>query len=223
MRYPISISHDLKRNPYKGLYIALEGIDGCGKSTQVQRLATYFKSKGKNVVITSEPMKKGPIQELIRNVLSSKIKIPSRAYQDLYSADRSVNHEEIVQPALERGDVVIAHRSFWSAAAYGILDLGNDYSFEKHAWPIFASQGIFSGYHKFLAPDKTFYLKVSARLAAQRLSEMDKEKDVYEKAEKLAKIVHGYDTLDEKFPEEFIVIDGEQSEEKVTEQIISKL
>lgn len=221
MQYPFSLSSDLKRNPYHGRYFAFEGIDGSGKSTQVEKVKRYLEKKRKTVAITSEPMQKGKIQEVIRDALFSKIKIPSRAYQNIYSADRGVNHATIVEPALKKGNTVLSHRSFWSAVAYGILDLGEDYSFKNHAWPIFVAQGIFSNFHQFLAPDKTFYLKISASGAIERLQKMDKTKDIYEKGEKLAKIVHGYDTLVTKFPEEFIVIDGEQNEDSVFHEIIS--
>ena len=45
MKYKVNFELDLKRNPYKGKYIVIEGIDGCGKTTQVQRLEKYFKKK----------------------------------------------------------------------------------------------------------------------------------------------------------------------------------
>ena len=223
MRYPVKLERTLRRNPYKGLYICLEGIDGSGKSTQVEKIKSYFEKKGKKVVITSEPMAEGPIQKLIRDALFAKVKIPSRAYQSLYSADRSVNHATIVEPALKRGDVVLTHRSNWSTIPYGIIDLESEYSFSHKAWPIATAHGLFSYYHEFINPDITFYLKVSARKAMERLKAMSKVKDGYEKGEKLAKIVYGYDTEVAKFPEEFTVIDGEQNEDKITKDIIEVL
>lgn len=223
MKYPISISQDLRRNTFSGKYYAFEGIDGCGKSTQVEKIKKYLQKQGKKVVITSEPMATGAIQEIIRATLFNKIKIPAKAYQDLYSADREVNHVGLVEPALKDGKTVLTHRSFWSAVAYGILDLGEEYKPSVKALPIMVAHGIISNYHQFLTPDKTFYLKISARRAMERLRLMSKEKDIYEKGEKLAKIVYGYDTLVAKFPKEFIVIDGEKSEEEVTAEIIKNL
>lgn len=218
-KYSIHFDMPLKKNPYPGLYIAFEGIDGCGKSTQLHLTRQYFEKQKKHVVLTSEPMQSGSIQEIIRDALFSKIKIPSRAYQNLYSADRVVNHTDIVEPALLEGKVVLTHRSFWSAVAYGILDLGEDYR-EKTESHIEVAHGIFSYYHQFISPDITFYLKVSAEKAVERLSGMEKEKDIYEKGSKLKKISHGYDTLIERFPQEFIVIDGEKPEEEVTREIV---
>lgn len=222
MQYPISISSDLRRNPFPGKYCAFEGIDGSGKSTQVEKVKKHLESLGEKVVLTSEPQVKGSIQQVIRDALFAKVKISSRAYQSIYSADRGVNHATIVESALKKGDVVLTHRSFWSAVAYGVLDLGEEYDFQK-ASSIFVSQGIVSGYHQFLAPNKTFYLRVSAQHAVKRLKGMVKTKDIYENEKKLAKIVTGYEKVVKEFPEEFVVINGEADEESVFQQIISHL
>lgn len=223
MQYKIQLEHDLRRNPYPGSYYAFEGIDGCGKSTQVEIIKKHLESLGKEVVVTSEPMAEGKVQQVIRDALFSKIKIPSRAYQNLYSADRGINHQTIVEPALKAGKTVLTHRSLWSNEPYGVLDLGEEYDYTKMAASLLISQGTFSDYHQFLAPDKTFYLRVSADHAITRLQGMEKEKDIYENKQKLAKIVTGYDRLVKAFPNEFIVVDGEQGEEKVTQDILKNL
>ena len=62
-----------------------------------------------------------------------------------------------------------------------------------------------------------------ARKAVERLRDMSKVKDAYEKGEKLAKIVYGYDSEVAKFPDEFVVIDGEQNEAQVTKDIVAKI
>lgn len=222
MKYTISLSQDLRRNAYSGKYFAIEGIDGSGKSTQIERVQKFFESQEKKVTVTSEPQVTGVIQGLIRDALFSKVKIPSRAYQYLYSADRAVNHAEIIEPALKSGDTVLSHRSFWSAIPHGVLDLGEEYDFGK-ASSILVSQGIISDYHQFLAPDKTFFLRVSVDHAVKRLQDMSKTKDIYENKQKLAKIITGYDRVIKEFPNEFIVIDGEQDEEKVTQDILKHI
>lgn len=222
MKKTISISQDLRRSTFAGRYYAFEGIDGSGKTTQVENIKKHLESAGEKVVITSEPQVEGAIQKVIRDALFSKIKISSKAYQYIYSADRAVNHEEVVKPSLKNGDIVLSHRSFWSAIAYGVLDLGEEYDFTR-ASSILMSQGIFSDYHQFLAPDKTFYLKVSADHAVTRLQDMDKTKDIYESKQKLAKIITGYERVIKEFPNEFIVIDGEQDEEDVTKDIMLQM
>lgn len=212
----------LKKNPYPGLYIALEGIDGCGKTTQIENLEKYFIKGGKSVVITSEPRKKGSIiGKLISEALESKVKIPMPAFQYLYSADRVLNHEQIVIPALKRGMTVISHRCFWSAVAYGIFDKGQRRCSQKNADTIMVANGIFSWYYQFLAPDITFYLKVKADTGIKRMTKMKKKLDIYEKKEKLAKVIDGYDWLAKQFPKEIKVINGERPIEQITKEIIN--
>ncbi|MBP7832997.1 MAG: dTMP kinase [Candidatus Levybacteria bacterium] len=222
MRYSLKLTKDLKRNPYSGLYIAIEGIDGSGKSTQLEAVQKSLEELGQEVITTSEPQPTGAIQKLIRDALFSKVKIPSRGYQNLYSADRALNHEEIIAPALKSGKTVLSHRSLWSNEPYGILDFGEDYNFSQTG-PLLVSQGTISEYYQFMVPDLTFYLRVSAKKAAGRLAQMDKVKDTYEKEEKLAKIVKGYDMLVDNFPEELVVINGEQDEKVITQEILQKI
>src|SRR3989338_1520735 len=114
MRYHLEFDIDLRRNEEKGLYIALEGIDGSGKTTQAQKLKKYFESKGKDVVTTREPRKEGVIGELVHQILLGDRKFSPKAFQYLFTTDRVLNQEEIVLPALDRGAVVISDRTFWS-------------------------------------------------------------------------------------------------------------
>ncbi|MDP3726935.1 MAG: dTMP kinase [bacterium] len=224
MKYHIEFDLEFRKNPYKGLYIAVEGIDGSGKTTQVKKLAEYFSKKGKTVVVTSEPRKgDSAIGKIIHEILQSKIKVPQEALQYLYSADRVINHKTIVEPALKKGNVVISHRCFWSVIPYGLFDKGLfDYN-RIDTQVLFAAQGLLSMYHQFIAPDKTFYLDISADVAMKRLLGMKKIKELYEKREKLEKIIVGYRWLAKQFPKEIIVINGEQSEEAVFARIIKKL
>lgn len=219
MKQHITVEVDFRRNPYRGRYLSIEGIDGSGKSTQLHLVKDYFEERGKDVLLSSEPKDDLLTGHLIRRILAAEVSIPQIAWQSLYSADRVLNHETIIYPALEQGTHVITHRSFWSVVPYGILDrTGHEYDLDIAA-SLLVSQGILSQYHQFIAPDKTFYLDVPVETAMDRLSQMDKEKEVYEKRAKLAKIREGYQWLIKKFPNEFIVIDGEKSADDVFEEI----
>jgi thymidylate kinase len=78
MKYHLELDIEFKRNPYKGQYIVLEGIDGSGKTTQIEKLYEYFTSQGKEVVRTREPRKdEGLIGELIQKILNGRTKVPS--------------------------------------------------------------------------------------------------------------------------------------------------
>ncbi len=221
MKYPVNFEIELKRNEFSGLYIALEGIDGCGKTTQVALLAEYFKSQGKDVVVTREPRKVGIVGDLVRKVLLGKEKIPTIAIQFLFSADRSINHEELILPSLEAGKVVISDRCFWSAIVYGILDRTGGIYDKSDADLLLISQSILSMYHQFTVPDYSFYLKISIEESLKRLAAKKDEKEIYEEEDKVAKVHTGYDYLKDRFSDEITVVDGEGSIEDITKRLIA--
>ncbi len=223
MKYHVEFDIDFKRNETQGLYIAVEGIDGSGKTTQVEKLVEYFKNQGREVVQTREPRKdEGLIGELIQKILHGKTTIPPVAFQYLFSADREMHHEELIKPALKAGKVVVSDRCFWSVIPYGIMDLGGNLD-ENTGEYLLVAQSILSMYHQFTIPDFTFYLQTPLDTAMERIQQSESVKEIYEDRELLAKTIKGYEWLLQKFPKEFKVIDATQSVEKVTEEIISTI
>lgn len=223
MKYHVSFDIDFKRNPYKGLYIALEGIDGSGKTTQIARLYDYFTKQGIQVVRTREPRKnEGLVGKLIQEILQGKTKVPPVAFQYLFSADREMHHEELIIPSLQAGKVVISDRCFWSAIPYGILDRQESID-DNTTNRMLVAQSILSFYHQFILPDYNFYLNVPLTTAVKRVDEADGISEIYEDEKRIKKAQQGYEWLLQKFPEEFIVIDAGQSVENVTQEIIRKL
>lgn len=221
MQYHLDLDIDFRRNPYKGRYIVLEGIDGSGKTTQIEKLFEYFTSQGKEVIKTREPRKdEGLIGELIQKILNGKTRVPSIAIQYLFSADRGMHHAELIQPALKSGKIIISDRCFFSAVPYGILDLEEDFSTNTAKY-ILVAQSILSMYHKFIAPDITFYLDISVERAMERLGKKPHGKEIYEEEQKIKKAKEGYDWLLTEFPEEFNIIEGARSVDQVTKDIIS--
>src|SRR3989344_6439560 len=223
MKYHVELDIELKKNPYSGTYIALEGVDGSGKTTQVEKLAEYFRKQGKSVVQTREPRKTGLIGDIVQRVLTGKLKMSSVALQYLFSTDRMSHHEEVIILALKRGDVIVSDRCFWSAIVYGILDrTGGQYNY-KEADFMLVVYSILSMYHRFIVPDYTFYLKIPLEAAISRIRKKDDILEIYEDKEKLRKVIEGYNWLSTKFDKEIIIINGEGSVEEVTKRIISRL
>lgn len=223
MKYHVELDIDLKRNPYKGIYICLEGIDGSGKTTQAEKLTEYFKSKGKSVVQTREPRKEGIIGDIVQKVLTGKLKMSPIAIQYLFSTDRVLHHEDIIIPALKSGKIVISDRCFWSAIVYGILDrMQRTYNYKNTDFLLIA-HSILSMYHQFMVPDYTFYLKISLQTAINRISGKDDVKEIYEDREKLKKVITGYNWLVERFNKELTIVNGEGTVEEVTESIIKEI
>lgn len=223
MKYHVDFDIELKQNPYKGKYIAIEGIDGSGKSTQAEKVTEYFKSKGKKVIHIREPRKTGIIGDIVQKVLTKEIKTSPVALQYLFSTDRVLNQEDVIIPALKRGEVVISDRCFWSAAVYGLLDrVGGKYNDEDVNF-LFVAYSILSMYHQFIVPDYTFYLKISLKTALARIKKKNDVKEIYEDEEKLRKVIEGYNWLVGKFNREIVTIDGEKSAEAVTEEIVASI
>lgn len=216
MKYHIEFDLDFKRNKEKGILIAIEGIDGAGKTTQAKLVAEEL-SKSSNVHLTKNPTD-GLIGKFIREVLAGKVDIPPVSFQYLFSADRQVQQEEIVNE-LKEGKIIITDRYFWSAIVYGIVDR-EGLDFDQAGNLLLVSQGILSMYHQFLLPDLTIFLDIPMKVALERINLKKIEKEIYENEEKLKKIEKGYKWLINKFPKEFTIIDGTKSEKEITQEIV---
>lgn len=101
----------------KGKFIAIEGVDGCGKSTHARLLAKWLRSKGYRVVVTDEPTN-SPIGRVIKRVLRGELKVPIAAEALLFAADRLHHAEQLIIPALRKGRIVITERYYFSSLAY---------------------------------------------------------------------------------------------------------
>lgn len=103
----------------RGLFINFEGMDGSGKTTQMHRLAGRLRGLGRTVVETAEPGGT-PIGAKIRSILldSANQELCPNAELLLYFASRAQNVDEVIRPALKRGEVVLSDRFTDSSLAY---------------------------------------------------------------------------------------------------------
>jgi len=101
----------------RGILICLEGLDGCGKSTQARLLARWLNSLGREVTLTAEPTD-GPIGRLLRQMMRGRANFPPLAEAMLFAADRCHHLEETVKPALSEGKIVVCERYIHSSLAY---------------------------------------------------------------------------------------------------------
>ncbi len=216
MKYHISFDIDFKRNPYKGRFIALEGIDGSGKTTQALKVVELLNKNGYKAIYTKEPTG-GIIGKLLREqILSGKVKVPPVSIQYLMSADRAMHQEEITEE-LKKGTIVVTDRYFWSAVCYGIADLPQAVNYYLTAL------SVLSPYTRFLSPDVTFFLDLPIKSSLKRIGKSLKHREIYDNEEKLKKIKKAYDLLKEKFVKEFAIINADREVDEVTKDLFKKI
>ncbi|MGW3950829.1 dTMP kinase [Streptomyces sp. NPDC004752] len=197
-----------------GFFIALEGGDGAGKSTQAEALAEWIRAKGHEVVLTREPGAT-PMGKRLRSILLdvSSAGLSHRAEALLYAADRAEHVDTVVRPALERGAVVISDRYIDSSVAY--QGAGRDLSPTEIArinrW---ATNG--------LVPHLTILLDVSPETARERFTEAPDRLES-EPAEFHARVRAGFLTLAASDPGRYLVVDAGQEPEAVTTVIRHRL
>ncbi|MFF0014514.1 dTMP kinase [Streptomyces sp. NPDC005374] len=197
-----------------GFFIALEGGDGAGKSTQAEALAEWIRAKGHEVVVTREPGAT-PVGKRLRSILLdvSSAGLSHRAEALLYAADRAEHVDTVVRPALERGAVVISDRYIDSSVAY--QGAGRDLSPTEIArinrW---ATDG--------LVPHLTVLLDVSPEIARERFTEAPDRLES-EPAEFHARVRSGFLTLAASDPGRYLVVDAGQEPEAVTTVVRHRL
>ncbi|AJF65871.1 dTMP kinase [Streptomyces vietnamensis] len=197
-----------------GFFIALEGGDGAGKSTQVQALAEWIRAKGHEVVVTREPGAT-PIGKRLRSILLdvSSAGLSNRAEALLYAADRAEHVDSLVRPALERGAIVLSDRYIDSSVAY--QGAGRDLSPTEIArisrW---ATDG--------LVPNLTVVLDVSPETARERFTEAPDRLES-EPPEFHARVRAGFLALAAADPSRYLVVDAGQEPEAVTTVVRHRL
>ncbi|WP_329021695.1 dTMP kinase [Streptomyces sp. NBC_00690] len=197
-----------------GFFIALEGGDGAGKSTQVEALARWIRAKGHEVVVTREPGAT-PVGKRLRSILLdvSSAGLSNRAEALLYAADRAEHVDSVVRPALERGAIVISDRYIDSSVAY--QGAGRDLSPTEIArisrW---ATDG--------LVPNLTVLLDVSPATARERFTEAPDRLES-EPAEFHGRVRSGFLTLAAGDPGRYLVVDAGQDPEAVTTVVRHRL
>ncbi|NLU67893.1 dTMP kinase [Streptomyces sp. HNM0574] len=197
-----------------GFFIALEGGDGAGKSTQIEALAEWIRNKGHEVVVTKEPGAT-PIGKRLRSILLdvSSAGLSHRAEALLYAADRAEHVDSVVRPALERGAVVLSDRYIDSSVAY--QGAGRDLSPTGIArisrW---ATDG--------LVPHLTVLLDVPPETARERFTEAPDRLES-EPAEFHERVRAGFLTLAAADPARYLVVDAAQEPEAVTTVVRHRL
>ena len=162
----------------RGFFLALEGVDGSGKSTQAQLLAVSLLQQGWEVVLTQEPGS-GPVGQKLRRYLQGAGRhLTPQEELDLFLADRREHVEQVIKPALAAGQIVITDRYYYSSVAYqGALGL-------DPAW-ILAENETFAP-----RPDLVFLLVLPVAQALARLKRPRQVSEMLPYLERVAAIYH---------------------------------
>ncbi len=196
----------MKKNKYPGLFIALEGLDGSGLTTQSGRLVEHFIRNGTKAYLTKEPTD-NVVGGLIRGALSDVYKLPPEALQLLFAADRGHHLAREIIPILKQGRVVVCDRYFWSTVAFGSLAVDRKWLLEINKHYIF--------------PDILILLKVPPKVCVERIKRNRFDFELFEKVEQLRKVWKTYDWLGKKFKNKGVkVVDGVGTIEDVGDRII---
>lgn len=190
------------------LFVAIEGVDGAGTTTQVKLLAQALSALGLPVHCTREPSD-NPIGLHIRSLLSATERVvDERAMALMFAADRLDHLQREVRPALQRGAIVLSDRYLMSSLAYQGELLGMP---QDGGW-------VSSINAQAPAADLTVLVRVTAELAAARRAARGGPVERYDAQQLQARLVERYDHLAETLPG-CAVVDGALAPERVCELI----
>ncbi|CAM3094574.1 dTMP kinase [Paenibacillus sediminis] len=202
----------------RGKFITLEGGEGSGKSTAIQRIADYLDSRSIPYIVTREP---GGIEiaEKIRDIIldPKHTAMDARTEALLYAASRRQHLAEKVRPAIEQGILVLCDRFVDSSLVYqGYargLGLENVWSINKFAIGD-------------LLPDLTFYLDIAPEIGLKRIATSDDHEVNRLDLENLSfhyKVREGYKIIADMYADRIFVVDASRSQEEVAEEMIRQL
>ena len=194
------------------MFVSFEGVDGSGKTTQVELLAAELREAGRAVVVAREPGGT-PLGESIRELLLAGAAISPWTEAALFAAARAELVEKVVAPALERGAWVVCDRYVDSSLAY--QGVGRGLGVEE---VLDVNLRVIRG----LLPDRTFVLLVAAEESERRVGRggdrIEREARSFR-----ASVAAAYRELADRFPERIVALDGTRPVDEVARAVREEL
>lgn len=200
----------------KGRFIVFEGIDGSGKSTQIQIIEKRLKDLKIEVFTTFEPTD-GPVGTLIRQMLSGAVKTDQKTLALLFAADRTdhlVNHEYGILDRVEKGEMALCDRYYFSSYAYHAQHMDMD-------WVIHAN--LLNA--NLLRPDLTIFIDADPDTCFERIKKNRNRFEMFEKLDVMKKVRENYFRAFERLRhvENIALINGNASSDQVSEAVLTEI
>ncbi|MGD0835033.1 MAG: dTMP kinase [Polyangia bacterium] len=193
----------------RGRFIVLEGIDGSGTTTQLDRVVGIVESLGFPATATQEPSR-GPIGRLLRQALQGQLAMPDGSKMEgrtmalLFAADRRDHLQREIEPHLAAGTTVVSDRYLLSSLAYQAEEA-------DRTWVTLLADGL-------PHPDLTILLDLPVAVAAQRRAAARRHTERYDADSYLTRVASNYRDLAKRDPS-VAVINGAADRNQVTEAI----
>lgn len=195
-----------------GKFITIDGVEGAGKSTQIEFICDYLQAKGINVVLTREPGGTDlgeKIRELLLSTQTQSMHNDSELLLMFAARNEHIHHK--IMPALERGDWVLSDR--FTDASYAYQGGGRGLDIERieqlERWVL----GDF-------APDMTLLLDIPVEQGMSRVeSRGEKDRIELEKMDFFQRVRQAYIDRSEKYPDRIKLIDSSKEREHTSQQI----
>ncbi len=196
----------------RGTFIALEGIDGSGKSTQIRMLSDWLQERQISVYVTMEPTD-GPIGTMIRQILTGRMQADPRVIAALFTADRLdhlLNEVNGIVHKIRAGTSVIMDRYYFSSYAYQSVDIPMEQLILANAQS-----------SEILRPDVNIFIDIEPELAMERIAQNRFHRELFEEKSRLASVREKYMEAFERLKdtEKVVMIDGNQDQKKVAQDI----
>ena len=195
----------------QGRFIVFEGIDGCGKSTQIQMLHAALCAKGRQVALTAEPTGHDT-GKMLREALSGRVERTPYEMAALFTLDRIVHNKapDGIEKTLEKGIDVLSDRYYYSSLAYqGSLC---DYEWVKDMnvrCPAIRH------------PDLCIFLDLTPKQALARIGKRGEAKEIYEKEETLTLFRDTFLRVFESLGDKVAIVDASGTPEEVAARVLA--
>lgn len=192
------------------MFISFEGIEGSGKSTQIELIEELIRAKGYQVKKLREPGTT-ELGEKIRNIFLEKTSETVDPITEAFLLYASRKHldQNFLRQNLSDGAIVIADRYADATVAYQSYGKGLDHNFVK----------LIHDSSQLLSPDLTFYMDISAELSRERISDREMDRMESESIDFFKKVREGYLQIAHDNPERVVVLDANKTIDELHESI----